>query len=81
MKDSDALQLIVLISIGAQLKSLKEQMADMDWGHPAFSNGAQKVFEAIYSDIKDADDRIQDYFANTGLDDKMINLIEGKYED
>lgn len=82
MKDSDAVKLIVLCSIGSQLNALQEVITGTDYHeYPAFDDETCALLDAVYASVKDSNKMIQSYIESTGLDEKMINAIEGNYED
>lgn len=82
MKDSDTLKLIVLITVSAQLRVALEQMEGIDYhDNSAFEDELCALLDAVYASVKDSNKMIQSYIESTGLDEKMINAIEGNYED
>ena len=82
MKDSDAVELVLLYSIGSQLESLKEQIEDTDYHeYLALDDEVCALIDAVYASVEDSRNKILCYITNTGLDDTFMNAIEGKHED
>lgn len=82
MKDADAVELVLLYSIGGQLEALKEQIEGTDYHeYPALDDEVCALLDAVYASVEDSRNMIQCYITNTGLDDTFMNAIEVKHED